>query len=65
MDNTLRNKLKLTPAEGVQAAKWMVDKVRAVQGTFIGLWHESFLSDHLEAKGWRDAIKEITQYAKP
>ncbi|MBK6776510.1 MAG: hypothetical protein IPG74_11980 [Flavobacteriales bacterium] len=65
MDNTLRNKLKLTPAEGVQAAKWIVDKVRAVQGTFIGLWHESFLSDHLEAKGWRDAIKEITQYAKP
>jgi hypothetical protein len=65
MDNTLRNKLKLTPAEGVPAAKLMVDKVRAVQGTFIGLWHESFLSDHLDAMGWRDAIKEITQYAKP
>lgn len=65
MDNTLRNKLKLSPAEGVEAAKRMVDKVRAVQGTFIGLWHESFLSDHLEAKGWRSAILDITRYAKP
>lgn len=65
MDNTLRNKLHLTPAEGVAAAKHMVDKVRSVQGTFIGLWHESFLSDHLDAKGWRKAIMDISQYAKP
>ncbi|MFZ1686853.1 MAG: hypothetical protein WAU70_05515 [Flavobacteriales bacterium] len=64
MDNTLRNKLGLSPDEGAQAAKRMVDKVRGVQGTFIGLWHESFLSDHLEAKGWRDAIMDITRYAK-
>lgn len=56
MDNTLHRKLKLSPAEGAVAAKRMVDKVRAVQGTFIGLWHESYLSDHLEAEGWRDAI---------
>lgn len=65
MDNTLHRKLKLSPAEGAIAAKRMVDKVRAVQGTFIGLWHESYLSDHLEAKGWRDAILDITRYAKP
>lgn len=65
MDNTLHRKLKLSPTEGAIAARRMVDKVRAVQGTFIGLWHESYLSDHLEAKGWRDAILDITRYAKP
>lgn len=65
MDNTLHRKLKLSPAEGAVAAKRMVDKVRAVQGTFIGLWHESYLSDHLDAKGWRDAILEVSRYAKP
>jgi hypothetical protein len=65
MDNTLRQKLGLTPEEALKVACNIVDRVRQVRGTFIGLWHESYLSDHLAAQGWRRTILETTHHAKP
>lgn len=65
MDNTLREKLKLTPEEAVARTLPLIEAVRRVNGTFIGLWHESFLSDHGASKGWRGAILRIIQAARP
>jgi hypothetical protein len=65
MDNTLREKLKLGPGEAVAHVLPLIEAVRNVNGTFTGLWHESFLSDHGASKGWRDAILRIIQAARP
>lgn len=65
MDSALAYKMKLTPDEAIAASKRVIDKVRAVQGTFIGVWHERFISDHGAEKGWRRVVKETIRYAKP
>jgi hypothetical protein len=65
MDNTLRNKLRLTPDEAVRAACAIVDSVKIVGGTFSGLWHESFLASRGPNRPWREAILRILRHAAP
>ena len=65
MDSALCYKMKLTPDEAIAAAQRVIDKVKAVQGTFIGVWHERFISDHGAEKGWRRVVEETIRYARP
>lgn len=65
MDNTLRDKLKLTPEEAVEQVRPLIDAVRRVNGTFIGLWHESFLARTGRHRAWRSAILSIIDMARP
>ncbi|MBX2977848.1 MAG: polysaccharide deacetylase family protein [Flavobacteriales bacterium] len=65
MDNTLRHKLQLSPADAMAHAAELVGRVRAVNGTFTGLWHESFLGDDRANGGWREAILNIIEQARP
>lgn len=65
MDNTLLHKLKLDPEQAVQKVAELVHRVRAVDGTFIGLWHESFLSRSAADAPWRKAILRMIQLARP
>jgi len=43
MDGTLVDYMKLTPAQGVQAASELIDRCRLVGGVFALLWHNSTL----------------------
>jgi hypothetical protein len=65
MDNTLRHKLKLDPEQALQQVAELVQHIRAVDGTFTGLWHESFLSRSAADAPWRDAILGMIQLARP
>lgn len=65
MDSAMRYKMGLAPDEAIAAAQRIVDKVRSVKGTFTGVWHERFLSDHGAEKGWRRVAEEIVRYARP
>jgi hypothetical protein len=65
MDNTLREKLHLGPGEAVERVAALISRVKAVQGTFTGLWHESFLAHGGSAAPWREAILRIIQLARP
>lgn len=66
MDNTLRNKLCLTPEQAVERCATLVDRVRGVRGTFSGVWHESFLSGHgRENRGWDRVILSSIAHARP
>ncbi|MBK7944195.1 MAG: polysaccharide deacetylase family protein [Flavobacteriales bacterium] len=44
MDNTLREKMKLSPDEAVARATEVIAAIKKVDGQFIGLWHESYLA---------------------
>ncbi|HRD51477.1 MAG TPA: hypothetical protein PKY96_02405 [Flavobacteriales bacterium] len=65
MDNTLREKLELSPEDAVRDASRVIDAVKRVRGTFTGLWHESFLASTGKQTAWRGAILRIIRDAQP
>lgn len=65
MDSALCYKMRLAPAEAIAASQRIVDRVKAVSGTFVGVWHERFLSDHGSEAGWRNVVDSIIRYARP
>lgn len=65
MDSAMCYKMHLAPSEAVAEAKRMVDAVRRVQGHFISVWHERFLSGYGDEAGWGGVAAEVLQYARP
>jgi hypothetical protein len=59
MDATLNMYLQLSPTEAVEAVKPLIEKVRAVDGTFMTLWHNESLSDIWQWKGWKHVLEDI------
>lgn len=64
MEATLKYYMKLSPEEAKQRISEMVAKVRSVNGTFIGLWHNETLSDEGIWEGWRDVFTHMVNEAK-
>lgn len=63
MDGTLRDYQQLAPEEALVRIKKIVDEVKAVNGTFISLWHNETLSNLDRWKGWQDVYLELLKYA--
>ncbi len=59
MDITLQRYLKLQPEEAVEAAEKLIDRVKAVNGTFITLWHNESLSEWKEWTAWSEVYRQI------
>jgi hypothetical protein len=54
MDVTLRQYMKLSPEEAILKVESLIDEVRNVGGTFIGIWHNESVSS---ANEWKDYLK--------
>ncbi|MBK7684349.1 MAG: polysaccharide deacetylase family protein [Bacteroidia bacterium] len=63
MDGTMKDYMKLNPQESVLRAKGLIDEVKAVNGTFVTLWHNQSVNDKEEWEGWRDVYEQIVAYA--
>lgn len=63
MDGTMKDYMKLSPEDAISRAKLLIDEVKAVNGTFITLWHNQSVNDKEEWKGWRAVYEEIVMYA--
>ncbi len=63
MDGTLRDYMNLTPADALIVIRNLIKEVKAVNGTFISLWHNESLSDQLRWKGWRKLYEDMLQMA--
>ena len=63
MDGTMKDYMKLNPQESIQRAKELIDEVKAVNGTFVTLWHNQSVNDKEEWEGWRDVYEQIVAYA--
>jgi hypothetical protein len=59
MDRTLKDYMKMRPAEAIQKINEIIDEVRAVNGTFISIWHNDTFSDAGEWKGWLDVYEKM------
>ncbi len=63
MDATFKYYLKVKPEEALNMIKSLVDEVRAVDGTFISLWHNESLSEIHPWVGWKDLCFQMVKIA--
>lgn len=59
MDVTLLRDFNMTPQEALEKIKELAEKVRAVNGDFIVLFHNSSLTETNEWKGWKKIYTEM------
>jgi hypothetical protein len=61
MDVTLRQYLRHTPEEALYRIEQLIEKVKAVNGTFTSVWHNESLSDYGVWKGWRNVFEGMVK----
>jgi hypothetical protein len=63
MDTTLNDYMKLTPKQSLGRIRDLKNEVKAVEGTFITLFHNESLSNYLRWKGWRRLYESMLKIA--
>ncbi|WP_129715329.1 polysaccharide deacetylase family protein [Pedobacter sp. SYP-B3415] len=63
MDLALRDYLKLDPDAAIDHIRLLIDRVKAVGGTFCMLWHNESVSENRKWKGWKKVYDAILAYA--
>ena len=63
MDTTLNDYMKLTPKQSMGRIRDLKNEVKAVNGTFITLFHNESLSDYLRWKGWKRLYESMLKIA--
>lgn len=63
MDATLKYYMNMKPEESLQHIDDLVRQVKAVNGTFISLWHNETLSDEGLWAGWRSVYEHLVKVA--
>ena len=63
MDATLKYYMKFSAENAIEHVKEMVREVKAVDGTFISLWHNETLSEKDQWHGWRKVYEETIKAA--
>lgn len=64
MEATLKYYMKLSPEESKTVISDIIQKVKAVNGTFMSLWHNETLTDTGIWEGWRDVFLHMVREAK-
>jgi hypothetical protein len=59
MDRTLKDYMKLKPAQAIHKINEIIGEVRAVNGTFISIWHNDTFSDAGEWIGWLEVYENL------
>ena len=63
MDGTLADYLRLTPEEAFEYIRRLIDEVKAVEGTFMSLWHNESLGGQGQWTGWPEVYEKMIKYA--
>jgi myosin-crossreactive antigen len=63
MDQTLKKYLGLTPDESIELIKLLIKNTKAVNGTFISLWHNESINNFNNWKGWQKVYLEMMEMA--
>ena len=65
MDSTLRDYNRVSAFDALSHIKPLIDEVKAVNGTFISLWHNESLGDQKRWVGWSKVYEEMIELALP
>ena len=52
---------KITPQQALEEMRHYYQQVKKVNGTFISIWHNTFLGTDERFKGWRDVYYQFIQ----
>jgi hypothetical protein len=63
MEGTLKDYLHLSTEQSLIRIKKMIDEVKAVNGTFISIWHNESLGNSKRWAGWHKVYEEMIKYA--
>ena len=63
MDATLKYYMKVQPEEAMNYIKPLIEEVKAVNGTFISLWHNESLSENKLWAGWKTVYEQMAEMA--
>jgi hypothetical protein len=63
MEGTLKYYMTVEPGDAMNKIRPLIDEVKAVNGSFISLWHNDTLNDQKLWKGWKTVYEEMVQYA--
>lgn len=63
MEGTLRDYMSIDADRALDYIKPLIDEVKAVNGTFICLWHNESLSNQRRWVGWQHVYEEMIKYA--
>jgi uncharacterized protein DUF7033 len=63
MDATLKYYMKVAPREAMNYIKPLIEEVKAVNGTFISLWHNESLSENKLWAGWKTIYEQMVELA--
>ena len=63
MEGTLRDYQQMNVEQALIAYKNIIDEVKAVNGTYISLWHNESVSDKNRWVGWRELYEKMIDYA--
>ena len=63
MDTTLNDYMKLTPKQSLGRIRDLKNEVKAVNGTFVTLFHNENLSNYLRWKGWKRLYESMLKIA--
>lgn len=64
MDSALHDRMGLGPDEAMRTMCAVSDSVRAVNGTFVSVWHDRFLSGYGIWQGWPEAMQQVVEHAR-
>ncbi|HRH65265.1 MAG TPA: polysaccharide deacetylase family protein [Bacteroidia bacterium] len=65
MDATLRFYMKIQPAEVLSYVSPLIREVKAVNGTFMSLWHNETISNKIPWEGWANVYEDVVKAAQP
>ena len=63
MEGTLADYLRLSSEEAFEHIRRLIDEVKAVDGTFISLWHNESLGGQGQWAGWPEVYEKMIEYA--
>lgn len=64
MDYTLCHQMRMTPDEALDRIMKMVEKVYMVNGTFVSVWHNEYMSGISPWKGWQHLLPLVLEKVK-
>jgi uncharacterized protein (UPF0332 family) len=63
MEGTLKYAMKVSPEDALSKIKPLIDEVKAVNGTFMSLWHNDTLNNKKSWIGWQEVYEKMVEYA--
>ncbi len=63
MEGTLNEYMQVSVEEAIDIVKELMDEVKAVNGTFISLWHNETMNDEKKWEGWRVVYEKTIEMA--